>query len=1028
MMNKNIFAAAALLLLGASIQQVKAQDISVAGTVRDIYGNPLPGVIVSSNHKDLYITDKNGQYTAKVNKSGELEFSLLGFKPTSVKASSQMEVTLEDDAHNLAENVSIGLSKQSREVLSDAVSTAHGEKLGRSLMTRLQGTFSGMFSGLTTMETTFEPAYESLNMYVRGYSTFHGGIASVVIDGILYDSFAHDILYRISPEEIESVSILKDGASQAIYGVKGADGLIVINTKRGTPGKLKVGVNISETVQVPTTRIHSFDSYTFANLRNQAAVNDGLGEYHIFSKEAVEGFKDGGSDLYPNTNWYDMLVRDFSNQQRIALDATGGNENVRFYSNFNVLRQGSFWNADQTAYKADNEKYRINFRSNVDVKINNYISLWANLAGSIVRAHTPGGAVDCNGTLYSIITGMPSFIYGPVTPAVYDNDGNVIEAGGEVVTTPNINFSPYGFLNRTGYNNEMNTNIYGQAGLKFDLSFLTPGLWAGGSVGYLSYINSITSNTQDYARYIREDDWSDLRFTHYGTTINTNLTYSKGTALYGYFSYKGEAGWQRDFGRHHLNANAYMTYQVFDNLAGGATYDFRRVYSGAEVAYDFDKRYAVKLSTGYSGSDYFPRKTRFVWTPGVSAAWIASNEGFVNENVPWLSLLKVRGSYAVTGNDATGFDRYAYKDQVNSTAGGKIPYLEYYTNESVYGNPNLEPEKIYKTNVGIDLGIANQFQVSFDVFKEKLNNGVIKSTSKVPLYQGIPLGAYPITNMGEFENKGWELSVSYRKRFNSDFGLFLAGHLDYSKNKVIYVGETAYNDTYAYRYRTEGYPVGQSWGYLTDYSNGNGLYNFQDEIEAGPKYSFGTPRLGDIKYKDLNGDGVIDEKDMAPLGNGSLPKYNFAFNVGFNLKNFEVNLLFQGLGGYKRNYSELFTFQSAYDGVFTESHKSAWTAEKWLNDEEIGFPALSTTATTNLQTNDYLLKNASFLRLKTAEISYKMPKKVCDFLNASAFKVYLSGQNLFTIDGMKTDDTPVEGTCSAFPVYRMYRLGINLTF
>lgn len=539
MMNKNIFAAAALLLLGASIQQVKAQDISVAGTVRDIYGNPLPGVIVSSNHKDLYITDKNGQYTAKVNKSGELEFSLLGFKPTSVKASSQMEVTLEDDAHNLAENVNIGLSKQSREVLSDAVSTAHGEKLGRSLMTRLQGTFSGMFSGLTTMETTFEPAYESLNMYVRGYSTFHGGIASVVIDGILYDSFAHDILYRISPEEIESVSILKDGASQAIYGVKGADGLIVINTKRGTPGKLKVGVNISETVQVPTTRIHSFDSYTFANLRNQAAVNDGLGEYHIFSKEAVEGFKDGGSDLYPNTNWYDMLVRDFSNQQRIALDATGGNENVRFYSNFNVLRQGSFWNADQTAYKADNEKYRINFRSNVDVKINNYISLWANLAGSIVRAHTPGGAVDCNGTLYSIITGMPSFIYGPVTPAVYDNDGNVIEAGGEVVTTPNINFSPYGFLNRTGYNNEMNTNIYGQAGLKFDLSFLTPGLWAGGSVGYLSYINSITSNTQDYARYIREDDWSDLRFTHYGTTINTNLTYSKGTALYGYFSYKG---------------------------------------------------------------------------------------------------------------------------------------------------------------------------------------------------------------------------------------------------------------------------------------------------------------------------------------------------------------------------------------------------------------------------------------------------------------------------------------------------------
>lgn len=1027
MLNKNIFTAAALILLGTSIQ-VKAQDITVAGTVKDVYGNPLPGVIVSANHKDLYITDKNGQYTAKVGKSEDLEFSLLGYKPTSVKASSQADVVLEDDAHNLAETVNIGLSKQSRELLTDAVSTASGEQLGKSLMSRLQGSFSGMFSGLTTMETSFEPGYESLNMYIRGFSTFHGGVAGVVIDGILYDSFAHDILYRISPEEVESVSILKDGASQAIYGVKGSDGLIVINTKRGTPGKLKVGVNISETVQTPTSKIRSFDSYTFAGLRNQAAANDGLGEFHYFPQEALEGFKNGGDELYPNTDWYDMLVRDFSNQQRISLDATGGNENVRFYSNFNVLRQGSFWNTDQKDYKSDNEKLMVNFRSNVDVKVSKYISLWANLAGSIVKSHTPGGAVNNNGNIYNLITRMPSYIYGPVTPTIYDEEGNVVEQGGEVTTSTNINASPYGMLNRSGYSNETNTNIYGQAGIKLDLSFLTPGLWVGGSVGYLSYITANMATTQNYARFIRNDDWNNLEFTKFGTTINDNLKYSKGEALYGYLSYKGEAGWQRDFGKHHLNANAYATYQEFDNFTGSATYDFRRVYTGAELAYDFDKRYAVKLSTGYSGSDYFPRKTRFVWTPGVSAAWIASNESFIRESMPWLSLLKIRGSYAITGNDATGFDRYAYKDQVTSTTGGLIPYLGYYTNESVYGNPNLEPEKIHKANIGIDLGVANQIQVSFDVFKEKMTNGVISSTAKVPLYQGIPLGAYPITNMGEYENKGWELSVSYKKRFNSDFALFVAGHLDYSKNKVIFVGETAYNESYAYRYRTEGYPVGQSWSYLTDYSNGSGLYNFQDEIEAGPKYSFGTPRLGDIKYKDLNNDGVIDEKDLAPIGNGSLPKYNFAFNVGFNVKNFEVSLLFQGIGDYDKNYGELISNQSANDGIFTESHKSAWTAEKWLNDEEISFPALSTTSTTSNRTNDFLLKDASFLRLKTAEISYKMPKKVCDFLNASAFKVYLSGQNLFTIDGMKTNDTPVEGSVLNFPVYRMYRLGINLTF
>lgn len=387
-----------------------------------------------------------------------------------------------------------------------------------------------------------------------------------------------------------------------------------------------------------------------------------------------------------------------------------------------------------------------------------------------------------------------------------------------------------------------------------------------------------------------------------------------------------------------------------------------------------------------------------------------------------------RASYAVTGNDATGFDRYAYSDQVTSTTGGVIPYLGYYTNETVYGNSNLEPEKIHKTNVGIDLGIANQFQVTFDVFKEKLNNGVASSTAKVPTYQGIPLGSYPITNIGEFENKGWELSVSYKS---------VSTPISDCPSPVILTTTRTRSSMSASRPTMRPTPTAIAQRATLSDSRGATLPTTAtaavctiSRMRSTPvtKYSFGTPRLGDIKYQDLNGDGVIDEKDLAPIGNGSLPKYNFAFNVGFNVKNFEVNLLFQGLGDYKRNYSELISYQSAFDGVYTESHKSAWTAEKWLNDEEINFPALSTTTTTNSRTNDYLIKDASFLRLKTAEISYKMPKKVCDFLNASAFKVYVSGQNLFTIDGMKTNDTPVEGSCFTFPVYRMYRLGINLTF
>ena len=1031
MINKNIITAAALVLFGTAFTANAQTDIVVKGTVKDIYGNPLPGVVVSANHKDLYITDKNGEYVATTDRSDKLTFSLLGYKQAELPASGKMEVVLEDDAHNLAQSVNLGYTHQYREVLSDAVSTVSGEDLSKSVMSRLQGTFSGLLSGLTTIENSFEPAYEDVSMYIRGLSTIHGGTAGIVIDGILYDNYSHDILFRISPEEVESVSVLKDGASQAIYGMKGANGIIVINTKRGTPGKLKVGVNISETLQQPSFVAECFDSYTFASLRNQAGVNDGLGQNAFYPEEAIEGFRTGSDpELYPNTRWQDMLLRKVFNQQRIALDATGGNDNVKFFSNFNVLRQGSFFHTEENEkFNSNPQKYRINFRSNIDIKVNDWISLWMNLAGSVVKTHSPSGSIAFTSNIYNAASYMPSTLYGPVTPTIYDDEENVIEEGGEVTTTTNIGGSPYGELNRVGYTNQTNTNIYGQAGIKFDLSFLTPGLWAGGSVGYLSYITASQATIQSYSRWTRDDDWSTLAFTQHGTTINGTLGYSKSSALYGYFSYKGEIGWARDFGKHHVAADAFATYQVFDDITGniGASYDFRRAFTGLEATYDYDKRYAVKLATGYSASDFFPRSTRWVMTPSVSAAWIASNESFIKDAVPALSLLKIRGSYGVTANDATGYNRYDYKDQVVSTGGGMISYLGYYTNESVYGNAYLAPEKIKKADIGIDLGLWNQLQVSFDVFSEKMDNGITRSTALVPQYQGISLNSYPITNLSKYENKGWELSVSYRKRFNADWALNIAGHLDYNKNKVIYVGESELDETYAYRYRTEGYAYGQSWGYLVDWSNGNGLFNFQDEIDNSAQYSFGTPRVGDIKYQDLNEDGIIDQKDLAPIGNGSLPRYNFGLNLGFSYKNLEVSMLFQGLGDYTRNYQGLISNMSAYDGIYSDSHLGAWTAEKWLNDEEITFPALSTKATTNNQTNDYLLRDASFVRLKNVEIAYNMPRKVCDVFNASAFKVYLSGQNLFTIDDLPID-MPVEGSYNAFPICRMYRVGINLTF
>ncbi len=309
-----------------------------------------------------------------------------------------------------------------------------------------------------------------------------------------------------------------------------------------------------------------------------------------------------------------------------------------------------------------------------------------------------------------------------------------------------------------------------------------------------------------------------------------------------------------------------------------------------------------------------------------------------------------------------------------------------------------------------------------------MDNGLAKSTALVPVYQGISLGSYPVTNLAEYQNKGWELNVTYSKRFNDDWKLSVGGHLDYNKNKVIFIGENEYDETYAYRHRTEGYPLGQAWGYLVDKSNGNGLFNFQDELDASAKYSFGTPRLGDIKYKDLNEDGIIDEKDLAPIGNGFLPRYNFGFTIGAGYKNVEVSLLFQGVADYWRDFRGIYTSQTGGEGIYTNCALKAWTAEKWLNDEEIDWPALSTNATTNGQSSNYFFKKADFMRLKNVEISYRFPKKVCDYLGAGELRLYVGGQNLFTLDRIHHKDLPVDGSTFEMPIYRMYRIGFNVSF
>lgn len=341
----------------------------------------------------------------------------------------------------------------------------------------------------------------------------------------------------------------------------------------------------------------------------------------------------------------------------------------------------------------------------------------------------------------------------------------------------------------------------------------------------------------------------------------------------------------------------------------------------------------------------------------------------------------------------------------------------------------IAAEVIKKQNYGIDLGLFDSFSLSVDLFKERIDNMVVNQASNIPSYQGIPLNYYPNTNTGSFENKGFEIEVKYAKILNKNWSFYLGGFYADAKNKQINTFEAAKGEEYAYRHWADGYPVGQEFGYLVDYSNGNGFFNFKDEIEqSGLNYTMGTPRPGDLKYRDLNGDGKIGEEDKAPIGSGSLPRHYYSFSGGFAFKSLEVSFLFQGVGKWETVHTGLGIWENNYDGVYNSLHLNAWSEERFNNDEKITSPALSLSKSANHEVSDYYLYDRSYLRLKNLEIAYTLPVKVSKLISAQSIRLFFRGQNLITWDKMKSKDFGPEGSYGALPVFRSYNVGLNIQF
>ena len=547
---------------GATLN-AQTKSAIINGVVQDEYGNPLPGVVVSSgNGENKTYSDEEGKYAITItDESNFIAFSFIGYsnQVATIGGTTKVDVKLKSDSHNLDEIIQLGYSSQLRRDISGSVASVRGEELEKSPVANLTQTFAGQFAGMTTNETYSELSRANTDLHIRGLATSRGSGPLVIVDGIICAYNSNQTLEYISPSEIESVTILKDASTQALYGIQGANGLIVVTTKRGKHDGLKINTRFDQSFQQVTTTPTIYNSAEYAEMRNQAAYNDGHGLNYLFSDEQIANYRSGEDrNLYPNNNWYNRFFKDFASMQRVGINVTGGNDKVQFFSNLNIMHQGGQFNTDQADYKTNPNNIWINYRTNVDMKLNKYLGAYINLSGNIKRERIPGA---WSSELYSSMFYIPPTMYGPVTPQVKDAEGNITDEGGKVITTERIGSPTYGLLNRSGYTRHTVTNISSQFGLNLDMSFITPGLNANGVMAYQTNAVGSLGTTQDYERWIKTDNASTLEFIKKGSDNDTPLSYSKGSSYYYHLTYKTAMNYKRNFGKNNVTGMAYMFYQ-----------------------------------------------------------------------------------------------------------------------------------------------------------------------------------------------------------------------------------------------------------------------------------------------------------------------------------------------------------------------------------------------------------------------------------------------------------------------------------
>lgn len=1004
-----------ILVLCINASAYSQSIFPVKGSVTDEGGKPLPGVSVKIKDTNIGVmTDPKGNYLINAPSSGsKLTYTYIGYQTQEVdiQGRNEINIILAEQKNEMSEVVIVGFGQQKKITTIGAQSSIKAEDL-KQPVANLSNLIAGRVAGVVGVQRSGEPGYDNAEIYIRGISTFTSSSPLILVDGV-ERSFGN-----IDPEDIASFSILKDASATAVYGVRGANGVILIQTKKGKASAPVITAQYDQGLTQFTKLPEFADGVTYMNIANEAYKNSFPSEtLPRYSAERIQKTIDGSDpDLYPNVNWFKELFNKNGQNRRARVNANGGSTNAQYYLSLGYYDElGLFKTDDLANYNSSLKFTRYNFTSNLTLNVTKTTKVEFGASGWISNGNYPGNST---GSIWNAAYVLPSI----VIPVKYSTGQFSQIRTGDV-------FNPYTLLTQSGYVTEFRSQLWSNVRVTQNLDSWLKGLSA---TGMFSFDNANTHNiqrTKSVDGYLASGRDAAGNLILDQTRIGTNyLGYGRSNGGSRQFYTEGSINYNNTFGKHDVSAMVlYNQSDREDAFAGDFINSIPYRYMGVagRTTYAYDNRYLIEANFGYNGSETFAPQKQFGFFPSFGLGWVASEEPFFAPIKNAISFLKFRFSYGVVGNSNIGGRRFAYISTIAGTSG--------YGFGGNGANNNFDGldfgdyavavtwERANKYNLGLEIKTwKDAISLTVDFFRE-YRTGIFRQRGDVPRYIGVR--SLPWANLGEVNNKGIDATLDLNKSIGSGWSLGFRGNINWNRATIINDANAPW--PYPWQQRI-GRKLGQRFGYIA-----LGLFQSDEEVANSP-YQPGTTKAGDIKYKDMNGDGKIDSYDQAPIGHGSIPEIVYGFGPTITWKNWSIAGWFKGISNVDISLNGDGMQPFTYGGE--RGNLLAQITDRWTPENPSANPLYPRITYGNDNMNyvgsSWWVKNGAFLRLQTAQLNYNLTNK--GWLNKagiSNLNLYMNGYNLLTFSGFKMWDVELgDGRGAQYPLTKTYNFGVRAVF